>query len=114
MGWSSSGILASTLGPIRTINGRLSSRMLRRYQILAARFPREWGLDMVGAHAVSLDPDPQRLRGIVALGIQSSRGLSVLATSSAFLARLVNEDSARLLHLLGEAVHPCQGPDLTY
>jgi F-box domain len=62
--------LASNLEPIRTIHGRISARMRRRYELLAGRFPPEWGLDMIGARAVALDSDPQRLRGLVAIGVQ--------------------------------------------
>lgn len=60
-------ILASTIGPIRTLNSRFSSRARRRL-VQAEASPQGVGLNLFAAGAICLDPDPTVLRGMVSLG----------------------------------------------
>ncbi|KAL8732479.1 MAG: hypothetical protein Q9166_002693 [cf. Caloplaca sp. 2 TL-2023] len=59
--------LASTLEPIRTLNSRFSSRARRRL-VQAEASPQGVGVNLFAAGAISLDPDPTVLRGMVSLG----------------------------------------------
>ncbi|KAL3469627.1 hypothetical protein BJX99DRAFT_240958 [Aspergillus californicus] len=59
--------LASTTRPIRTINSRFSSRARRRL-VQAEASMHGVGNNFYATGAISLDPDPTRLRGMVALG----------------------------------------------
>jgi hypothetical protein len=59
--------LASNLQPIRTLNSRFSSRARRRL-VQAAGSPQGVGINLFAAGAICLDPDPTKLRGVVALG----------------------------------------------
>ncbi|KAL4907181.1 hypothetical protein BDW74DRAFT_148718 [Aspergillus multicolor] len=59
--------LASTTRPIRTINSRFSSRARRRL-VQAEASINGVGNNFYATGAISLDPDPTRLRGMVALG----------------------------------------------
>jgi len=59
--------LASTLQPIRTLNSRFSSRARRRL-VQAEASPYGVGVNLFAAGALSLDPDPTTLRGMVSLG----------------------------------------------
>ncbi|KAL4973298.1 hypothetical protein BDW66DRAFT_142522 [Aspergillus desertorum] len=59
--------LASTTRPIRTINSRFSTRARRRL-IQAEASSIGVGNNFYATGAISLDPDPTRLRGMVALG----------------------------------------------
>ncbi|KAL4886688.1 hypothetical protein BJY04DRAFT_76460 [Aspergillus karnatakaensis] len=59
--------LASTTRPIRTINSRFSSRARRRL-VQAEASVQGIGNNFYATGAISLDPDPTRLRGMVALG----------------------------------------------
>ncbi|KAL6231014.1 hypothetical protein BDW75DRAFT_221325 [Aspergillus navahoensis] len=59
--------LASTTRPIRTINSRFSTRARRRL-IQAEASINGVGNNFYATGAISLDPDPTRLRGMVALG----------------------------------------------
>ncbi|KAL4863091.1 hypothetical protein BDV12DRAFT_177938 [Aspergillus spectabilis] len=59
--------LASTTRPIRTINSRFSSRARRRL-VQAEASIHGVGNNFYATGAISLDPDPTRLRGMVALG----------------------------------------------
>ncbi|KAI9667762.1 MAG: hypothetical protein M1821_000579 [Bathelium mastoideum] len=61
--------LASTPGatPIRTLNSRFSSRARRRL-VQAQLRPQGVGVNFFAAGALSLDPDPASLRGMVGLG----------------------------------------------
>ena len=59
--------LASTTGPIRTINSRFSSRARRRL-VQAEASLLGVGNNYFAAGAICLDPDPTVLRGMVALG----------------------------------------------
>ena len=59
--------LASSTGPIRTLNSRFSSRARRRL-IQAEASPLGVGVNLFAAGAICLDPDPTVLRGVVSLG----------------------------------------------
>jgi hypothetical protein len=59
--------LASTAYPIRTLNSRFSSRARRRL-VQAEASAQGVGVNLFAAGAVSLDPDPTVLRGMVSLG----------------------------------------------
>lgn len=59
--------LASSTRPIRTINSRFSSRARRRL-VQAEASINGVGNNFYATGAISLDPDPTRLRGMVALG----------------------------------------------
>ena len=59
--------LGSSLAPIRTLNSRFSSRARRRL-IQAEASPAGVGVNLFAAGAISLDPDPTVLRGMVSLG----------------------------------------------
>ncbi|KAL4928651.1 F-box and WD domain protein [Aspergillus undulatus] len=59
--------LASTTRPIRTINSRFSTRARRRL-VQAEASINGVGNNFYATGAISLDPDPTRLRGMVALG----------------------------------------------
>ncbi|KAL4782129.1 hypothetical protein BJX76DRAFT_302554 [Aspergillus varians] len=59
--------LASTTGPIRTINSRFSTRARRRL-VQAEASINGVGNNFYATGAMSLDPDPTRLRGMAALG----------------------------------------------
>ncbi|KAL2840875.1 hypothetical protein BJY01DRAFT_218056 [Aspergillus pseudoustus] len=59
--------LASTTRPIRTINSRFSSRARRRL-VQAEASIHGVGNNYYATGAISLDPDPTNLRGMVALG----------------------------------------------
>lgn len=59
--------LGSNSGPIRTLNSRFSSRARRRL-IQAEASPAGVGVNLFAAGAISLDPDPTVLRGMVSLG----------------------------------------------
>lgn len=59
--------LASNLQPIRTLNSRFSSRARRRL-VQAQASPQGVGINLFAAGAISLDPDPTVLRGMVSLG----------------------------------------------
>ncbi|KAL4918341.1 hypothetical protein BDW62DRAFT_67495 [Aspergillus aurantiobrunneus] len=59
--------LASTTRPIRTINSRFSTRARRRL-VQAEASINSVGNNFYATGAISLDPDPTRLRGMVALG----------------------------------------------
>ncbi|KAL2854004.1 hypothetical protein BJX68DRAFT_232646 [Aspergillus pseudodeflectus] len=59
--------LASTTRPIRTINSRFSSRARRRL-VQAEASLHGVGNNFYATGAISLDPDPTNLRGMVALG----------------------------------------------
>lgn len=59
--------LASTSRPIRTINSRFSTRARRRL-VQAEASINGVGNNFYATGAISLDPDPTRLRGMVALG----------------------------------------------
>lgn len=59
--------LASTTGPIRTLNSRYSSRARRRL-IQAEASPSGVGINLFAAGAIILDPDPSVLRGMVSIG----------------------------------------------
>lgn len=61
--------LNSSSEPIRTLNSRFSSRARRRL-IQAESSVHGVDLDVFGAGAICLDPDPTVLRGMVALGTQ--------------------------------------------
>ena len=59
--------LASNLQPVRTLNSRFSSRA-RRQLIQAQASIQGVGINLYAAGAISLDPDPTVLRGMVSLG----------------------------------------------
>ncbi|KAL8735088.1 MAG: hypothetical protein Q9181_002926 [Wetmoreana brouardii] len=59
--------LASTTDPIRTLNSRFSSRARRRL-VQAEASPQGVGVNLFAAGAISLDPNPTLLRGMVSLG----------------------------------------------
>ena len=59
--------LASTSDPIRTLNSRFSSRARRRL-IQAEASSAGVGINLFAAGAITLDPDPTVLRGMVSLG----------------------------------------------
>lgn len=59
--------LASTTQPIRTLNSRFSSRARRRL-VQAEASVHGVGVNLFAAGAISLDPDPTVLRGMVSLG----------------------------------------------
>lgn len=59
--------LASTTGPIRTLNSRFSSRARRRL-VQAEASTAGVGINLFAAGAICLDPDPTVLRGMVSLG----------------------------------------------
>lgn len=59
--------LASDNGPIRTLNSRFSSRARRRL-VQAEASLAGVGINLFAAGAISLDPDPTVLRGMVSLG----------------------------------------------
>ena len=59
--------LASTTQPIRTLNSRFSSRARRRL-VQAEASVQGVGVNLFAAGAISLDPDPTVLRGMVTLG----------------------------------------------
>ena len=59
--------LASDMQPIRILNSRFSSRARRRL-IQAQASPQGVGINLFAAGAISLDPDPTVLRGMVSLG----------------------------------------------
>ncbi|KAL8740023.1 MAG: hypothetical protein Q9190_007229 [Brigantiaea leucoxantha] len=59
--------LASSSGPIRTINSRFSSRARRRL-VQAEASAQGVGINLFSAGAIFLDPDPTVLRGMVSLG----------------------------------------------
>ncbi|KAK4494858.1 hypothetical protein PRZ48_014214 [Zasmidium cellare] len=59
--------LASDARPIRTLNSRFSSRA-RRTLVQAQASPQGVGINLFAAGAISLDPDPTVLRGMVSLG----------------------------------------------
>ncbi|KAF2239869.1 hypothetical protein EV356DRAFT_477272 [Viridothelium virens] len=59
--------LASSASPIRTLNSRFSSRARRRLVQAQAR-PQGVGVNFFAAGAISLDPEPASLRGMVGLG----------------------------------------------
>ncbi|SMR61546.1 unnamed protein product [Zymoseptoria tritici ST99CH_3D1] len=61
--------LASDTQPIRTLNSRFSSRARRRL-VQAQASAQGVGINMYAAGALSLDPDPTVLRGMVSLGNQ--------------------------------------------
>jgi hypothetical protein len=61
--------LGSTLHPIRTLHSRFSSRA-RRDLARANASPQGVGINLYAAGAISLDPDPTVLRGMVSLGNQ--------------------------------------------
>ncbi|KAF3941742.1 hypothetical protein ABW19_dt0200368 [Dactylella cylindrospora] len=61
--------LASLTDPIRAIHSRFSTRARRRLA-QAANSVHGIGENQFAARAIFLDPDPQQLRGIVALGTQ--------------------------------------------
>lgn len=61
--------LASSSGPIRTLNSRFSSRARRRLMQAQAR-PEGVGINLFAAGVIALDPDPTSLRGVVSLGTQ--------------------------------------------
>jgi hypothetical protein len=60
-------ILASSIGPIRTLNSRFSSRARRRL-VQAQASPHGVGINLFAAGAICLDPDPTVLRGMVSIG----------------------------------------------
>jgi len=59
--------LASSIQPIRTLNSRFSSRARRRL-VQAEASAQGVGVNLFAAGALSLDPDPTVLRGMVSLG----------------------------------------------
>lgn len=59
--------LASTLQPIRTLNSRFSSRARRRL-VQAEASVQGVGINLYAAGAITIDPDPTVLRGMVSLG----------------------------------------------
>jgi hypothetical protein len=59
--------LASTLQPVRTLNSRFSSRARRRL-VQAQASIQGVGINLYAAGAITLDPDPTVLRGMVSLG----------------------------------------------
>jgi hypothetical protein len=59
--------LASGSEPIRTLNSRFSSKARRRL-VQAQNTAQGVGINMFAAGAISLDPDPTVLRGMVSLG----------------------------------------------
>jgi hypothetical protein len=61
--------LGSTRSPIRTLHSRFSSRA-RRDLARANASPQGVGINLYAAGAISLDPDPTILRGMVSLGNQ--------------------------------------------
>lgn len=61
--------LGSTMQPIRTLNSRFSSRARRRLMQAEASV-QGVGHNYFAAGAILLDPDPTRIRGLVALGTQ--------------------------------------------
>ncbi|KAI7011825.1 Metallo-dependent phosphatase [Hortaea werneckii] len=60
--------LGSSLQPIRTMNSRFSARARRRLAQAQAS-PQGVGINLFAAGAITLDPDPTVLRGLVSLGI---------------------------------------------
>jgi hypothetical protein len=60
-------VLASGSDPIRTLNSRFSSKARRRL-LQAQTSTQGVGINMFAAGAISLDPDPTVLRGMVSLG----------------------------------------------
>ncbi|KAI6806347.1 hypothetical protein KC332_g11452 [Hortaea werneckii] len=60
--------LGSSLQPIRTMNSRFSARARRRLAQAQAS-PQGVGINLFAAGAITLDPDPAVLRGMVSLGI---------------------------------------------
>jgi hypothetical protein len=59
--------LGSTFQPVRTLNSRFSSRARRRL-VQAAASSQGVGINLYAAGAISIDPDPTILRGMVSLG----------------------------------------------
>jgi len=59
--------LASTLLPVRTLHSRFSSRARQRL-VQAAASVHGVGINLYAAGAISIDPDPTKLRGMVSLG----------------------------------------------
>lgn len=59
--------LASSMGPIRTLNSRYASRARRRL-VQAQASPQGVGINLFAAGAICLDPDATVLRGMVSIG----------------------------------------------
>lgn len=60
-------VLASSIGPVRTLNSRFSSRARRRL-VQAQASPQGVGINLFAAGAICLDPDATVLRGMVSIG----------------------------------------------
>lgn len=60
-------VLASSIGPVRTLNSRFSSRARRRL-VQAQASAQGVGINLFAAGAICLDPDATVLRGMVSIG----------------------------------------------